>query len=407
MEENRNHMANEAPAPLGAEPREDTAFLPSQYDTAVMETWLEDRAKAGWQLRRFNGWDSGVFEQSEPRPTRYRLTPLTRKEKRPDGERLELCAAQGWEYVTTRLWTFHVWRTDDPTAPEMDTDPVTQAEGYRWVRKRMIRQFLWTLALVLALAAVTLYTSLQPNGSPLLYGAENAAPFEEPLRWGAIATCLILSALQLRGMDRTLRRLRAGVPMDRPVPYKRRQRVTALLSVLAVVWYVYVVLVSGFVDGFRRIDSDEAALSQARYVDIAVLDPSVEVTDIWRAESKSLEWATDMYRVEQFTTGNGTTGTVTGSAYTEYYRLATVGLAEELERELVERYGTRTTGIPEFQVPMEAAPTEDLDGFWIKDWPDENAQGAVARLGKTVLYVEYRGAADLRAHTDYLAELLR
>ena len=51
------------------------------YDVAALETWLEDRARAGWQLRRFNGWDSGVFEKSAPRPTRYRLTPLTRKEK--------------------------------------------------------------------------------------------------------------------------------------------------------------------------------------------------------------------------------------------------------------------------------------------------------------------------------------
>ena len=48
--------------------------------------------------------------------------------------------------------------------------------------------------------------------------------------------------------------------------------------------------------------------------------------------------------------------------------------------------------------------TDALDGLWWGE--DRYYQFAVARLGRQVLFVRYRGAADLRGEAAYLASLL-
>lgn len=94
-------------------------------------------------------------------------------------------------------------------------------------------------------------------------------------------------------------------------------------------------------------------------------------------------------------------------AGTACYRLLTAGLARRLAEEL-------TVSDPAVvSLPREASPdgtstpveTEELDGFW---WwlSDEDTQCAVALLGRQVLFVRYRGAADLRGEAAYLASLL-
>ena len=91
------------------------------YDVAANETWLEDMARSGYRLIRMTNW-SGVFVKDEPKPSRYRMQPLTRKESRPEEAQVETYRELGWEYAGTIAGCFHVWRCDDPTAPELDTD---------------------------------------------------------------------------------------------------------------------------------------------------------------------------------------------------------------------------------------------------------------------------------------------
>ena len=54
-----------------------------------------------------------------------------------DPERVEAYRSMGWRLVG-QLGPFWVWRCDDPNAPELDTDPVVQGEGYRYLKRRMI-----------------------------------------------------------------------------------------------------------------------------------------------------------------------------------------------------------------------------------------------------------------------------
>lgn len=58
------------------------------YDVAANESWLEDMAKQGYRLKGMTGW-SGIFEKAEPFSCRYRMQPLSKKEKHPPEETVE------------------------------------------------------------------------------------------------------------------------------------------------------------------------------------------------------------------------------------------------------------------------------------------------------------------------------
>ncbi len=103
------------------------------YDIAGTERWLEAMAARGLHLSEdgfFLGF--GIFVRGLPRQCRYRLTVSGRKrsflaEDRPeDLEQAELAKEFGWDYVCSRQG-FSVYRTEDPNAPELNTDPAIQA----------------------------------------------------------------------------------------------------------------------------------------------------------------------------------------------------------------------------------------------------------------------------------------
>lgn len=106
-------------------------------DVAAAETWLEDWAAKGYRLVGFRGMN-GVFVKDEPKTCRYRLEPLARKEKAPDPDRVAVYGEMGWMYAATMGKDFHIWRCDDPAAPELDTDPVVQAAGYGYLKRRLL-----------------------------------------------------------------------------------------------------------------------------------------------------------------------------------------------------------------------------------------------------------------------------
>ncbi len=111
------------------------------YDVSTTESWLESMAREGLLLAR-NGFFLGFadFEVSKPCAMKYRLqaakTPKPAfDEGEPDEEESELSEAMGWEFVARR-GEFHVYRSSDPNAPELNTDPEVQALSLKAVSKR-------------------------------------------------------------------------------------------------------------------------------------------------------------------------------------------------------------------------------------------------------------------------------
>lgn len=186
------------------------------YDVAANETWLEDMARQGYRLVGMTGW-SGVFEKADPFTCRYRMQPLSKKEKRPPEEMAEAYRELGWEYAGTIPGTFHVWRCEDPTAPELDTDPVVQGMGYRYLRRKMHRNIVLDLVLLTVLAGEYLLLSGLAS-TPLLDTLEDFAPGQ--LTAGTLAAVLVVALMvcQVLSMRRLLRFLCTGIPLERPRP---------------------------------------------------------------------------------------------------------------------------------------------------------------------------------------------
>lgn len=247
------------------------------YDVAANETWLEDMARQGYRLVGMTGW-SGVFEKAEPFTCRYRMQPLSKKEKRPPEEMAEAYRELGWEYAGTIPETFHVWRCEDPDAPELDTDPVVQGMGYRYLRGKMRRDLILSALLLAALAGEYLLLSGVAS-TPLLDTLEDFAPGQ--LTAGTLAAVLVVALMvcQVRSMRRLLRFLCTGIPLERPRPYRHQKWLARVLAV-ALGWMLFLHFFSGFStmngsslkEGWDAGDSYHDPGSGVVYVDLADLE---------------------------------------------------------------------------------------------------------------------------------------
>lgn len=383
------------------------------FDVAEFETWLEERAAEGWQVRDI-GLRLTDFTAAQPAKVRYRLTPLPRKEKEPEQDFLDMAAASGWSYVDTVSNAFHLWRCEDPDAPEMENDPVAQAEGYRYLARRMKRESI--LLSVLMVVLIGFYVAMFTIRKPLLLAAD-IAPLWLPLTFAYFFGGFWLFFRQWRRMRLLLRRLRSGVPMDRPAPWKKGVWRKRLVVFVGIPLYLFIMLGDDLLDGYWNIENNADALAKARYVDVTRLEDTLEgETEIWEAETKMTEIIPRSYIIEhvEFVPDPERENELTpelrpyyarrsrASAETEYYRLWFPAMAREMAREIVS----------ESRYRMEETASDHLDGFW---WMEEGTasppwnwrtQHAVAQLGDSVLYLRYQGSADLRLHTDYLAEVL-
>lgn len=383
------------------------------YDVAANETWLEDMALQGYRLVGMTGW-SGVFEQAEPCSCRYRMQPLSKKEKQPPEDMVEAYRELGWEYAGTIPGTFHVWRCEVPDVPELDTDPVVQGMGYRYLRGKMYRNVALDLVLLAVLAGEYLLLSGMA-ATPLLDAIERFAPGQ--LTAGTLAAVLVVALMvcQVRSMRRLLRFLSAGVPLERPRPYRRQKWLARTLAV-ALGWMLFLHFFGGFStmnggslkEGWDAGDSYHNPGSSVVYVDLTDLE-GAEKTEFWDCRTKVQELCPRMYWTRQLSLGSSKEEIQPGDSYpveswveTTYYRLLTAGLASQLAEELTQRR------IASFGVDghpaLTAVETDGLDGLWWGE--DQYYQFAVAQLGRQVLFVQYEGATDLRAAGDYFAALL-
>lgn len=106
----------------------------ADYDIEGLQSYFEEMAAKGLHLKK-----DGIFayfasfERGEPLEARYRLD-VREGQGRPTEEQTELCGELGWEYVDS-IGVFHVFRTYDASAPELNTDAALQSLA----AKRIVR----------------------------------------------------------------------------------------------------------------------------------------------------------------------------------------------------------------------------------------------------------------------------
>ena len=185
------------------------------YDVERIESWLQDMAKEGWQLQKEgNIFGLLAFEKAHPQATRYRLEP--RKAGSgfgdvPDLEIQELCRQYGWEYADT-YGDFDIYRSQDPSAREMNTDLSVQAAAMQSLR----RHSRTNLGLDIALS-ILLFTEFTTIPFQLL--AEMGLGFPLALI-SALVWSLSQSIRKWLHLGRLRRQLRDNIPLDHNKPWK-------------------------------------------------------------------------------------------------------------------------------------------------------------------------------------------
>ena len=113
------------------------------YDVAAMEAWLEQQAQKGLFLSAENGFFLGFacFEVGNPKRVRYRLDAIPKEKVFADfpenkAAAIQLAQEMGWEFVTERR-EFLIYRCDDETLPELNTDPAVQALSLKRVQRNL------------------------------------------------------------------------------------------------------------------------------------------------------------------------------------------------------------------------------------------------------------------------------
>ena len=105
----------------------------ADYDIEGLQSYFEEMPAKGLHLKK-----DGIFayfasfERGEPREARYRMDVKEKRSPimdgdngRPTDEQIELCGELGWEYVDS-IDVFHIFRTYDAAAPELNTDAALQ-----------------------------------------------------------------------------------------------------------------------------------------------------------------------------------------------------------------------------------------------------------------------------------------
>ena len=138
------------------------------WDPAAIERWLEEEARKGWRITDCSGWFA-KFERVEPKECRVRVYPCGPEAKEAWQERIAVYEEMGWQFAVALGMDFEVYYCDDPTIPELDTDPEVFAMAWQEPLRKSWRYGWMLLVALLAVVLITLVSMLIMGETPLEY----------------------------------------------------------------------------------------------------------------------------------------------------------------------------------------------------------------------------------------------
>lgn len=193
------------------------------YDVEGIESWLSDlAARQGLFLAKDSLLGIRAFERGTPRPARYRLEAAPKSTSlwaedggEPAPEAVALGAEYGWEYLT-RCGEFYVYRTFEPGARELNTDPAVQAIALNAVRKRRRA----ALAGSLLYPALLLFALLRMDA--LLLTVIQARTWYALLLLVLVVWLFADAAAEFFHLRKLYQRLRRGEPLTHRADWQKR-----------------------------------------------------------------------------------------------------------------------------------------------------------------------------------------
>lgn len=380
-------------------------------DLDGVELWLEDMAATGFHFQKF-GTFFAQFRPGEPSQVRYHAEPMEKGGNTIPAQDADY-DDMGWSYVG-KIGYLALFRTADPDAPEFHTDPVTQSYTLDRLTKRLTR-FVWLLlAMMVALISFMVWARLDSSFGLIL----------SLVRFGSLYTNLIVLvelllilhfSWEVLGLCRLRRRLRAGIPHQRPRRWRHtglvRQGYTLLLSVAAL---IQIGFTTAYFAGVTKWDMEFSDLDRpAPVLSLAELEgdgytpepfgyPGYEGPDRDNFVSYDGRPLARIYEVTQ-------AGTLDGERRylkMEWYDLTLPFLAGPLLEDLMdyELYDLRY--VPE-RYAVEELSAPGFNRLVVAEDVDYGGQQLFARMGGRVVYLDYTGSRDLTEHLDQVAGLLQ
>ena len=358
------------------------------------ESWLEHMAGKGLFFERAGFW-CYTFRRGAPAEARYRLETAGRL---GDGERLEYCRALGWELQGPVGERFDLFRCDDPSAPELNTDPVVQGEGLA----RVAEQVKWHCVLLAALTLLLLAVVLLPFSLPS-WPCPVLSLVRGPL-WGRFAP-FFMNLLTLGwtfracgAFFRLRRRLRKGEAPRRTDSWRAARRA----------WWVHTAVLVGVFALYLGVTVCTFALS--RHGTPAELDRPVPLLPLAEAEGDAdlevtaearYDWspfAPEQYWVEQQAAGGD------GARLScSWYRLSLPRLASPLLDDLMEQHRRFCHG--DGSVTFEPLSLPGFDQAAVERDCAAGEQQLFLQKGSVVIALSYSGRQDLTRQPELLEEL--
>ena len=181
-----------------------------EWDIPGMESWLEDMSMMGWKFKwtRLRGLIF-EFEETTPHPVKFRMEPLQKTHgvlaEYPDDDQLQFYESFGWKFIC-RHGAFFLYRNEDTTAPELNTDPLVQALTMDYLQKNcrhsMIGIFLFWLPMLILF--VTRFFSLSDYLSGTVFAFLICATY---------VLCIADNLILFFRIEKLRKQLQSGIPM--------------------------------------------------------------------------------------------------------------------------------------------------------------------------------------------------
>lgn len=357
------------------------------WDVGTIEAWLEEKAAQGWILEKWGSYPR--FERMEPRPCRVRLDPQGQRIQVEQEEADALYRDMGWRRACP-VWDYLVYYCFDPAAPDLYTDPASQAWAWEKLLKRTARRG------VLALLLLAVWTALQFDG---LWSGHAVQLFLMGMWaiWLFVILCVVREVWEtvrtVWGIRRLKRRLAAGVPMERGDPARavRRQRIRQIADWTAIALLAGWILVIAC--GREEMPLSDAP-SPLPCVALEALDPEAAGPELDIARYETFDGLLiQSRRVTQYSWQPAV------SLWAQLDQVVCAPLAEALYRERVDNF-------------LDAWPDAEVRGI-TDDRFDQavvvdtgSSQFFAARLGRIVLAERVETDTDLKEHLDGFAAVL-
>lgn len=379
----------------------------NQYNIPGLESWLEDLATQGLFLKKFRPLFC-TFTKGEPKRTRYRVELHSHKsEEDLPRPMLELYQDFGWDYVGEAGHSMFLFSTQDLHAPELHTDPETQAEQWNLLHKDLIRTC-WRKVFRLLIWIILMALILHFSGEPLWLLMSGTTPM--------FILIAILSVVELpsdiinaKQIGRIAKQLRDGVPLDHRTVYPRRSLRTLLGFLVSCALLVILVLYQWVLplnEEQNWIPVDELPFSPVTIGTLNDLDPSSNIPSAMREPHILCRDAWALLDLD-------TSGEDIRWLAVDWYDLRIPSLAVPLAEEQLQK-ATQLKHRERFWKAKEPGiwTTEDyqLDGvdYLVVARRTEGffQVAAVAAGGKTAV-VRYIGEKDLSDYIEPIADMVR